>query len=395
MRPETIAIHAGHEPDELTGAIVSPIYQTSTYVQDGIGQDRGFIYTRTGNPSRSRLEVSLAAVEGAKYALCFASGMAAINNVLLTLKSGDHVICPASVYGGTFRILELVYKEFGISASFVDLSDLSAVRAAITPSTKLLWLESPTNPLLGLCDIAALSAIAKEHGILTVVDNTFATPIFQRPLELGADIVIHSTTKYISGHLDVLGGACLTNDDKLFERLKFLQNAIGAVQAPFDSWLIQRGLKTLGLRVRQQAENAFAVATFLEGHPLVKRAIFPGLPSHPQHELAKRQMSGFGSIVTIELDTDFEGAKRFASATKLFALGESLGGVRSLLCIPAKQTHASMTQEARDRAGITDSLVRLSVGLEHPEDLIEDLSTALAAIGPTHAVTRSKEFAPV
>lgn len=386
MRPETIAIHAGAEPDGATGSIIPPIYQTSTYVQDGIGEDRGFIYTRTGNPSRSHLESALAAAEGAEHALAFSSGMAAINNVLLTLSSGDHVLCPTSVYGGTFRILEFVYSRFGVEADFVDTADVEAVRNAIKPNTKLLWLESPTNPLLTLCDIRALARIAKERGILTVVDNTFATPVFQRPLELGADIVIHSTTKYISGHLDVLGGACITNDDAIFERLKFHQNAVGAVQAPFDAFLVCRGLKTLALRVRQQAQNAQAVAKYLERHPQVRRTIFPGLASHPQHELARRQMSGFGSIVSFELDGSYDDTRAFVSRTKLFALGESLGGVRSLLCIPAKQTHASMTQEARDRAGISDSLVRLSVGLEHPQDLVEDLEQALSGTRSHHEV---------
>jgi len=304
--------------------------------------------------------------------------MSAINNVLLTLESGAHVICPTSVYGGTFRILELIYSKFGIETSFVNTSDPEAVRAAIKPNTRVLWLESPTNPLLTLCDIETLSAIAKEHGILTIVDNTFATPVFQRPLDLGADIVMHSTTKYIGGHLDVLGGALLTNDKDLYDKLKFNQNAVGAVQGPFDSWLLCRGIKTLGLRVRQHAANAQTIAEFLEAHSRVRKVHYPGLNSHPQHELAKRQMSGFGAIVSFELDGNYEATKRLVGSTKLFALGESLGGVRSLVCIPSKQTHASMTQEARDRAGISDSLVRLSVGLEHPLDLIEDLEKALA-----------------
>lgn len=380
MRPETLAIHVGHEPDAATGSIVPPIYQTSTYVQDGIGQDRGFVYSRTGNPSRSLLEKSLAAVEGAKYGLCFASGMSAINNILLLLESGSHVICPASVYGGTFRILEFVYKRFGIEADFVDVADIAAVERAIRANTRMLWLESPTNPLLGLCDIEALSALARSKGLTTVVDNTFATAVLQRPLELGADIVIHSTTKYIGGHLDVLGGACLTNDDGLYERLRFLQNAVGAVQGPFDCWLLARGVKTLSLRVKQQSANAEKVARFLEEHPKVRRVHYPGLPSHPQHQLARKQMKGFGAMVSFEVNGDASSAQKLVAHTKLFALGESLGGVRSLVCIPAKQTHASMTPEARERAGISDTLVRLSVGLEHPDDLIEDLVAALDTV---------------
>lgn len=381
MRPETIAIHAGSQAEGLTGSIVPPIYQTSTYQQQGIGDHKGFIYTRTGNPSRSLLEESLAAIEGAEHALCFASGMAAINTVAQTLKSGDHVLCPASVYGGTFRLLSNVYDRFGIEVSFVEMAELENVRAALRPNTAVLWLETPTNPLLGVCDIAELAKLARSKGILSVVDNTFATPIFQRPLELGVDLVVHSTTKYLGGHLDVLGGALLTNDEELFGRLKYLQNAVGAVQAPFDAWLIQRGLKTVGLRVRQQAASAQRIAEWLEAHPGVRRVHYPGLASHPQHAVAQKQMSGFGGVLSFELEGVAEDAERLVAATRLFALGESLGGVRSLACIPAKQTHASMTQEARDRAGISDTLVRLAVGLEHAEDLVEDLEQALRAVG--------------
>ncbi len=386
MRPETIAIHAGSQADGLTGAIVPPIYQTSTYQQQGIGDNKGFIYTRTGNPSRSHLEESLAAIEGAEHALCFASGMAAINTVVQTLRSGDHVLCPASVYGGTFRLLSNVYDRFGIEVSFVDMADLEAVRAALKPNTAVLWMESPTNPLLGCCDIAELAVLARSKGILSVVDNTFATPIFQRPLELGVDLVVHSTTKYLGGHLDVLGGALLCNDEDIYGKLKYLQNAVGAVQAPFDAWLIQRGLKTVGLRVRQQGASAQSIAAWLEAHPQVARVHYPGLKSHPQHAIAAKQMSGYGGVLSFELKGTAADAERFVASTQLFALGESLGGVRSLACIPAKQTHASMTQEARDRAGIKDTLVRLSVGLEHPDDLIEDLQAALAAVCGVAAV---------
>ena len=296
------------------------------------------------------------------------------------------MLCPASVYGGTFRLLSNVYDRFGIEVSFVDMADLEAVRAALKPNTAVLWMESPTNPLLGCCDIAELAVLARSKGILSVVDNTFATPIFQRPLELGVDLVVHSTTKYLGGHLDVLGGALLCNDEDIYGKLKYLQNAVGAVQAPFDAWLIQRGLKTVGLRVRQQGASAQSIAAWLEAHPQVARVHYPGLKSHPQHAIAAKQMSGYGGVLSFELKGTAADAERFVASTQLFALGESLGGVRSLACIPAKQTHASMTQEARDRAGIKDTLVRLSVGLEHPDDLIEDLQAALAAVCGVAAV---------
>jgi cystathionine beta-lyase/cystathionine gamma-synthase len=380
MRFETKAVHAGQDPDPTTGAITPPIYQTSTYVQAGVGEDKGYQYARSGNPTRTNLEHALAAVEGTRYGLAFSSGMGAINTIIQLLSSGDHVICPTSVYGGTFRIIEFVYRQFGIAADYVEIHEPANIEAAIRPETKLVWLESPANPLMTCCDIAAISKLAHARGLKVVVDNTFATPYFQRPAELGADIIIHSTTKYLGGHSDVIGGGVCVSDDALYERLAFCQNAVGPVPGPVDCWLVLRGLATLAVRMRQHEANAMKVAEFMESQPKARKVFYPGLPSHPQHEIAKRQMTGYSGMLSVDLDTDFDGANRFLKAVRLFSLGESLGSVKSLICMPARMTHKSMTQEARDRAGITDSLIRLSVGLEHADDLIEDLDTALRAV---------------
>jgi len=378
-RLDTIAIHAGQPNDPLTGAVVTPIYQTTTYAQNELGGQPEYCYTRTGNPSRTALEQCLAALEGARFGLAFASGMAAVNSLLCTLKSGDHVVASQDLYGGCYRIFTKIFSRFGVTFSLVDVTDPANVRRAITPFTKLLWLETPSNPLLRLTDIAACAAIAKKHGVRVVVDNTFATPVFQRPLELGADIVLHSTTKYIGGHCDVLGGGLITDDPAIQEELKFVQNACGASPSPQDCFLLLRGIKTLSLRVKKHEENARRIATFLDENPQVKRVIYPGLESHPQHELAKRQSAGFGAIISVELRGGIEQVKRFLSELRLWPLAESLGGVKSLLCHPATMTHAAVEPSERQRVGISDGLIRLSVGLEDALDLIDDLDRALNA----------------
>lgn len=379
LRPDTIAIHGGVSDDPLTGAVVPPIYQTTTFSQETLGGTPPWCYSRSGNPTRSALESSLAALEGGTHAFAFASGLAAANALLQgVLSSGDHVVAGQDLYGGCWRLFRRVFERFGVSVSLIDAANPEALRAAITPRTRLLWLESPSNPLLRLVDLAAACAFARSKGILSVVDNTFATPILQRPLELGADIVLHSTTKYIGGHCDVLGGALVVDDPKLAEQLRFIQNATGAVPGPWDCFLLLRGIKTLPLRVRRHVENAEAVARFLDQHSAVRRTVWPGLPSHPQHQLAARQ--GFGSIVSFELAAPTrDAAQRFVSALRLVALAESLGGARSLLCHPATMTHASVDPAERARIGISDGLLRLSVGLEDPADLVDDLAWALRA----------------
>ncbi len=386
MKFATRAIHAGQDPDPATGATIVPIYQTSTYTQTAVGEHKGFDYSRTINPTRLALERQLASLEGARFASAFASGMAATSAVLGLLSAGDHAVVSDDLYGGTYRLFARVLERYGIAFTYVDMSDLAAVRAAVTPATKLFWVETPTNPLLRIVDVAAIGSL--RHGNqLVVVDNTFATPYFQQPLSLRAQIVVHSTTKYIGGHSDVVGGVAITDDPELHERIKFQQNAVGAVPGPIDAWLTMRGAKTLALRMREHARNAQAVAEFLASRDDVARVYYPGLPSHPQHELAKRQMSGFGGMVTCLID-DPERAKKFAGRLKLFSLAESLGGVESLICHPGRMTHGSIPAADRERRGIGDGLLRLSVGIEDVGDLIEDLRAAL------DATARTKDMPP-
>jgi cystathionine beta-lyase/cystathionine gamma-synthase len=373
----TRAIHVGQDPEATTGAVIVPIYQTSTFAQDAVGENKGYDYARSGNPTRTALETALAGLEDAKHGLAFASGLAAESTVALMLSAGDHVICGDDVYGGTFRLFDKVYKRHGIEFDYVDTSNTAAVEAAIKPNTKLIWIETPTNPLLKLADIAAISAAAKAHGVLTLVDNTFATPYFQRPLDLGADITLYSTTKYLGGHSDVVGGALITNNTELYQKLKFLQNAAGGVPGPFDSWLVLRGIKTLAVRMRAHAANALAVAQYLEGHPLIERVIYPGLPSHPQHELAKRQMRGFSGMISVIMKGGEADGRALVQNTKLFTLAESLGGVESLIELPAAMTHASVVGSSLE---VPTGLVRLSVGIEDEDDLIKDLERALDRI---------------
>lgn len=370
----TRAIHAGQEPDTATGAVIVPIYQTSTFAQESIGVHKGYEYARSGNPTRTALETALAALDGGVAALAFASGLAAESTLMLALASGDHVICGDDVYGGTFRLFDKVYARHGLSFDFVDTSDPEQVMDAVRPETRLVWLETPTNPLLKLADIAAITALTKPRGILTVVDNTFASPYFQRPLELGADIVLYSTTKYMGGHSDVVGGALVFSDAELAERMRFLQNAAGGVPGPFDSWLVLRGLKTLALRMQAHQANALAVAQFLEGHAAVERVIYPGLPSHPQHALARRQMHGFSGMISVILAGGEAAARAMVARTKLFTLAESLGGVESLIEVPAAMTHLSVAGSALE---VPAGLVRLSVGIEDAVDLVADLAAAL------------------
>ncbi len=377
----TSAIHIGEEPNfETSGDVVIPIHLSTTFARKEVDKPTGgYEYSRTANPTRDALEKKLAALENAKFALAFSSGLAAEASILLALlQSGDHVIAFDDLYGGTKRLFNSVFQKFGINFDFVDARDTNNVRKAIKPKTKLIWLETPTNPLLKLCDIREISEVAKEKNILVVVDNTFASPFFQKPLDLGADIVVHSTTKYIAGHSDVVGGTVMVSNDELFEKLKFIQNAVGAIQSPFDSYLVIRGIKTLAIRMRTHEENAKAVAYFLENHPKVKRVIYPGLESHPQHELAKKQMSGFGGIVTFEIKGGLPAAKKFLERLNIFLLAESLGGVESLAEHPATMTHASIPKEELDKIGITEGLIRLSVGIEDKNDLINDLEQALA-----------------
>ncbi|RMH65584.1 MAG: cystathionine gamma-synthase [Calditrichaeota bacterium] len=376
---QTDSIHAGQKPDPTTGAIMTPIFQTSTYVQESIGVHKGYEYSRTQNPTRQALEANIAALENGKYGVSFASGLAAISALIQMLESGDHVICSDNVYGGTYRVFETVFKKFNVAFSFVDTSDPEKVRTALTPRTKMLFIETPTNPMLILSDLAALAEIARAHGCLSVVDNTFMSPYFQRPLELGIDLVVHSSTKYLNGHSDVVGGIILTRDDELASRLYYIQNAVGAVPGPQDCFLILRATKTLALRMREHEKNALAIARYLEGHPRVEKVYYPGLPAHPQHALAKRQMSGFGGIVSMDLGS-LEKARRFAENVRIFALAESLGGVESLVDHPAIMTHASVPREERLRMGLTDGLIRLSVGVEDEEDLIRDVGQALEAM---------------
>ena len=378
MKFNTRAIHAGQEPDPSTGAIMTPVYQSSTYVQASPGVHKGYEYSRTQNPTRAALEACIASLEGGAHGLAFASGCAATTTIMHLLKAGDHVVCMDDLYGGTYRLFTRVMSEVGLEFSFADLSDPDALEPLLKPNTKLLWLETPTNPMLKLVDIQALADRAHAHGVQVVVDNTFMSPYFQNPLALGADLVVHSTTKFINGHSDVVGGAVVTNDDALSERLHFLQNSIGAIPGPMDCFFVLRGIKTLGLRMERHAANAARIARFLDDHPGVEQVIYPGLPSHPQHELARRQMSGFGGMITAVLSGGLDDARRMLERTHIFALAESLGGVESLIEHPAIMTHASVPPDVRAELGISDGLIRLSVGVEDIDDLIADLEHALS-----------------
>ena len=379
-RPGTLAIHAGQSHDPSTGAVMTPIYATSTYAQSSPGVHQGFEYSRTQNPTRFAYERCVAALEGGSRGYAFASGMAASSTLLELLDSGSHVIAMDDIYGGTYRLFERVRRRSaGLDFSFIDLTDLAAFEAAIRPQTRMVWIETPTNPMLKIVDIEAVCAIARKHGLRVVVDNTFASPILQRPLQLGADLVVHSATKYLNGHSDMVGGMVVVGDDsELAEQLAFLQNSIGAVQGPFDSFLALRGLKTLHLRMKAHCDNAMVLAQWLERHSAIDKVIYPGLPSHPQHELASRQMQGAGGIISVVLKGGFETAKRLCENTRLFTLAESLGGVESLINHPAVMTHASIPPERRRVLGIDDGLVRLSVGVESAEDLLKDLEGSLA-----------------
>lgn len=376
MKFGTKAIHAAQEPCPVTGAIMTPIYQTSTFVQEEPGKHKGYEYSRTGNPTRTALEKNIAELEQGKHGLAYASGLAAIDNIISLLKKGDHVISCDDVYGGTFRLFEKVKKKFGLEFSWVDMTDVNNLKKVIRPNTRMIWVETPTNPLLKLIDIKAVAEIAKQNKIITVVDNTFMSPYFQNPLLLGADISVHSTTKYLNGHSDVVGGALATNDEKIFEELKFLQNAIGAVPGPFDCWLVLRGIKTLHVRMKQHEENAKKIAEYLQKHHKVKKVIYPGLKSHPQHKLAKKQMLGFGGMISFEIKGGVEDVNKFLKNVKIFSLAESLGGVESLIEHPAIMTHASLPKEVREKIGISDGLIRLSVGIEDVDDLINGLDNA-------------------
>ena len=378
MKFETALIHAGQEADKETGAVNIPIYQTSTYKQDGIGKDRGWEYSRTGNPTRKALEDCIAALEGAKYGLAYASGLAAEATTCLSLlKKGDHVVSGDDVYGGTYRLFEKVFRKWGLEITYADSKSPASFKKAMRRNTRLIWAETPTNPLLNITDIAALAEIAKKGKALLAVDNTFATPYFQRPIELGADIVVHSSTKYLGGHSDVIGGLMAVADKGVYEEIKFSQNAAGAVPGPWDSWLTLRGIKTLAVRMKAHEANAFAVANYLSSHRAVSKVFYPGLESHPGHSLARKQMDGFGGMVSFELKGGRSAAEVFFKKLKIYMLAESLGGVESLACYPATMTHASIPEKQRLERGITAGLVRLSSGIENTEDLIGDLERAL------------------
>ncbi len=378
MKFSTKAIHAGQEPDPTTGAIMTPIYQTSTYAQTGMGEHKGFEYARTGNPTRSALEECIASLENGTHGLAFASGMAAESAVLSLLSAGDHMVSCDDLYGGSYRIFERIMSRYNIETSYVPAGTIAEYEKAIRPNTKLIWVETPTNPLLRLVDIQAVAEVAHRHNLLLVVDNTFSSPYFQQPLTLGADIVLHSTTKYINGHSDVVGGAVVTSNEQVYEALKFYQNAAGGVPGPFDVWLTLRGIKTLAVRMRQHEENARAVAHFLMEHKRVEKVYYPGLSSHPDYELAKRQMSGFGGMVSFQFKGTLADVEQIVRRFKVFTFAESLGGVESLVCHPASMTHGSIPRDIREARGLNDTLLRLSVGIEDIEDIIGDLEQALA-----------------
>ena len=373
----TRAIHVGQEPESTTGAITVPIFQTSTFAQSAPGIHKGYDYSRTDNPTRTALQSALASLEAAEYCLAFSSGMGAATTAMLLFKKGDHVVSSRDVYGGTYRLFRSVLQNFGLAFSFVETSSVSEIERAMTRRTRLVWIESPTNPLLRITNISAAAKIAHHHGALCLVDNTFASPLFQRPLELGADLVLHSTTKYLAGHADVVGGAICLNEPSLYKRLKFMQNAAGATPSPFDCFLTLRGIKTLALRMREHEKNAMEIAQFLQDHPRVRRVYYPGLPNHPGHDIAVSQMDGFSGIVSFEMKGGLGDARRVLARLRLFKIAESLGGVESLVELPAIMTHASIPKEERKRAGLYDGLIRLSVGIEHVQDLLEDLKRAL------------------
>jgi len=377
MRFSTKALRAGQEPDPSTGAIITPIFQTSTYAQSGLGEHKGFEYSRSHNPTRTALETCLAALEEGHYGLAFASGMAAESAILSLLSAGDHLVACDDLYGGSYRVFEHVMRRYNVEASYVSDGNVEAFEQAIQPNTKLIWLETPTNPLLQLIDISAIAEMAHRHHLRVVVDNTLASPYFQQPLTLGADIVCHSTTKYINGHDDLIGGAVVMNDAKIYEAIKYYQNAIGAVPSPFDCWLTLRGIKTLALRMRQHEENAQCVATFLAEHARVEQVYYPGLASHAGHELAQSQMSGFGGMVSFSVKGEYADIETLVRRFKVFTLAESLGGVASLVCHPASMTHSSIPKAVREARGIRDTLLRLSVGIEDSEDILADLEHAL------------------
>jgi cystathionine beta-lyase/cystathionine gamma-synthase len=377
MRFETRALHAGSRPDKAYNAVSVPIYQSSTFVYEDIGKDKGFSYSRSANPTRQVLEDTLASLEGGKAGFAFASGMAAESAVTHLLKAGDHIQCVADMYGGTYRLLKDIMPSFGITADFIEMRNPQDIEKAIKTSTRMIWIESPTNPLLNIVDISMIAEVAKKHKLISVIDNTFATPYFQRPLELGMDISLHSLTKYLGGHSDVVGGAVVTADEGLAKQIKYLQSGLGGILGPFDSWLVLRGIETLAVRMKQHEANALAVAKYLGGHPAVRRVMYPGLPDHPGHEIAKRQMAGFGGMVSFEPNDGLAGAQSFLRRIKVFALADSLGGTHSLAESAMLQSHHSMSKEYRNKVGISDGLVRLSVGLENIEDLLEDLRQAL------------------
>jgi cystathionine beta-lyase/cystathionine gamma-synthase len=377
MRFETLAIHAGERPDKTFGAISVPIYQTSTFAFEDIGKTRGYDYSRTANPTRKVLEDTIAQLEGGKAGFAFATGMAAEATVIHLLKAGDHVISGDDVYGGTYRLFQDVMRDFGLEFTFLRMNDRRRIEEAIRPNTRMLWLETPSNPLLNIVDLEMVVDIAKQHNLMTVIDNTFATPYFLRPIGYGVDLVVHSTTKYLNGHCDVVGGAVVTTTDELSQRVQFLLNAMGTCASPFDCWLVLRGIETLPVRMKRHEENAIAVANYLKGHPAVEKVFFPGLESHPGHEIAKRQMKGFGGIVSFEVKGGIESVNTFLRRLKVFYLAESLGSVASLAEHPATMSHASMPKDYREKVGITDGLIRLSVGLENIDDLVEDLWQAL------------------
>jgi len=378
MKFATKAIHAGQEPDPSTGAIIAPIFQTSTYVQAGLGEHKGFEYSRTQNPTRSALEECMAAIEDGCYGLAFASGMAAESAILSLLSAGEHLISCDDLYGGSYRIFERVMRRYNVETTYVAAGNIEGYERAIRPNTKMIWLETPTNPLLRLIDIQAVAEIAHRHNLLLVVDNTFASPYFQQPLKLGADIVVHSTTKYLNGHSDIIGGALVLNNEEVYQAIKFYQNAAGGVPSPFDSWLTLRGIKTLAVRMRQHEENDIAVAKFVAEHPRVEKVYYPGLSAHADHALDKLQMSGFGGMVSFQFKGIYADVDKVVRRFKIFALAESLGGVDSLVCHPASMTHGSIPKDIRESRGLTDALLRLSIGIEDVDDLLADLEQALA-----------------
>ena len=377
MKFDTKVVRAGIEPDPTTGSILPPIYETATFVLPEVGKDRGFDYTRSSNPTRQVLEANLAAIESGKYAISFASGMSAVDACFKLLTAGDHIVCGDDVYGGVTRLLDNVTAQQGLSITYVDTTNTDAVKAAITSATKMLWIETPTNPLLKVSDMEAMVKISRDAGILLGVDATFATPVFLRPLEFGADIVMHSTTKYLAGHNQIIGGVLITNHEHVFEKMKYIQKTIGAVSSPFDCWLNLSGLKTLHLRMKRHEESALQVAAFLEAHPKIDRVLYPGLPSHPQHAIAKAQMSGFSGMITFELKGGTEAGKTLMNNVQLCGLAESLGSVETMITHPASMTHVDVPVEDRRKRGLTDRLVRLSVGIEDVEDIILDLEKAL------------------